>query len=167
MEALELVLADELISKIIDEAVKCFEEAKLNVIHYKKFEKTDDGFASFETKEKITIGFCHESVYGIFELDDDENQSKLLYIGSTKTPTKRLKEHLIKNNDVKLDGTFVDKKIPCRSKIACVYNLLKGKKKKCIGYKIIKIKNNKIYTAIESLLIEHYDLIDSGWNERE
>ena len=158
-------LDDILVKDIVELAVKCLEDAPINIVKYKKFTKTTDEKADFELESKIrtTTGDC---VYALYVADINGKFTVLKYIGSTKKLTYRLNKHLLKNDDAFLDGTYEQKQHPYYSKISNVYKELVDKKEKQIAYKYFKVEVKSIYAVIEALLVEHYNLTKVGWNKR-
>ena len=158
-------LDDNLVNAFVAQAVKCLEDAKLNVVKYTQFIKTDKNKADFELETKIrtTTGDC---IYGLYVADANGEFTVLKYIGSTNNLTYRLNKHLVKNDDAFLDGSYEPKLHPYYSKIFDVYKELVDKEEKQIAYKYFKVKNENMYTAIEALLISHHHLIEVGWNKR-
>ena len=158
-------LDDKLVKDIVEQAVKCLEDAPINIVKYKKFTKTTDEKADFELESKIrtTTGDC---VYALYGTDINGKFTVLKYIGSTKKLTYRLNKHLLKNDDAFLDGAYEQKPQPYYSKISDVYKELVDKKEKHIAYKYFKVENDNMYTAIEALLIEYHNLTEVGWNKR-
>jgi len=93
----------------------------------------------------------HKFVYLIY-LNNDKTPK---YVGKACDIHSRIKNHLIKNDS----GT--------KSKIKNVYESLDDENETIIKVVVFDIQPGKLYSAIEGLLISHFNCVDEGWNERD
>jgi len=160
----EFSQAAKLFSDVIN---KTFEEAPIIQVNYlangvRKIKSSNISVANFSLKDTTQLNFTKQGsyIYAIYDLS--YKAPRLKYVDCTTTPGKVLKAHFLKNDTINLDEKPLT---PNTSKLYEVYSIVK-RKNGAVGFKIIRVEDEKFTKVITDFLISSYNLKDPsvGWN---